>query len=376
MYKHKRKATVHYPKILETNNYTGDIYGNFFKNSNQYNIIENTKKQEYNLIGTIYKIKNDIPEVKEDYLVGYYEDKKLVFIQNKSKCIQKPYELTLNIFSRNTGILETDKMLNKSVIISGCGSVGSLVALELARSGVGKFLLIDNDIFEYHNICRHQCGIKDVGKFKVDALEERILDIYPQAIIEKETNILEKVRKSRFDKFCNEETVIIGCADNRDGDIYANKISYLYNIPFVSIGFWERAFAGEVFYSIPKKTPCYFCQFGSISKKEDSRVNANHRFYVDEKELEETTFEPAIYTDINFVTNIGIKLIIDIFNKDNDEYIPKVINYLSQYTLICNTNDTRIGGDMAEIFSHPLQITTSIKVLKQKNCPICSLIDD
>lgn len=33
---------------------------------------------------------------------------------------------------------------------------------------------------------------------------------------------------------------------------------------------------------------------------------------------------------------------------------------LTQYTLICNTNNPKIGGEMAENFSYPLQITRSI----------------
>ena len=304
---------------------------------------------------------------------GYYENDTLIFIHNDKKVSAKAYELTSNIFSRNTGILETSQMLDKSVIISGCGSVGSLVALELARSGVGSFLLIDNDIFEYHNICRHQCGVSDVGKYKVDALKQRILDINPTAKVVTQSKILENVSKNIFEDFCTPNSIIIGCADNRAGDLYANnKISYGFNIPFVSIGFWERAFAGEIFYSLPHQTACYNCHFEDVKQDEDSRVNAKHRFYVDELELEEASFEPGISIDINFVTTIGIKLIIDILNKDDEQYIPKVIDHLTQYTLICNTNDTRVGGDRADIFSYPLQVTTSLEINKRVDCKICS----
>ena len=73
-------------------------------------------------------------------------------------------------------------------------------------------------------------------------------------------------------------------------------------------------------------------------------------------------FEPGISVDINFVTIIAVKLAIDLLNRNNKEYIPRVISHLSQYTLVCNTNDSGIGGDMAEIFSYPLQVTTSIIV--------------
>lgn len=373
MLKRDRKASVYYPKNFTETKYTGEVYGYFQKETNYFNILENVNSTTHNLIGIIYHNKNDIKiDDMLNLVYGYYEDNTLIFIQDDKKINSKAYQLTANIFSRNTGILETSQMLDKSVIISGCGSVGSLVALELARSGVGSFLLIDNDIFEYHNICRHQCGVSDVGKYKVDALKQRILDINPNSKVLIQSRILENVPKYIFDEFCDSSTIIIGCADNRIGDLFANnKVSYGFNIPFVSIGFWERAFAGEIFYSLPYETACYNCQFENVKEDEDSRVNAKHRFYIDEQEIEDTSFEPGISIDINFVTTIGIKLIIDILNKKDDTYIPKVIDHLTQYTLICNTNDTKIGGDRAEIFSYPLQVTTSIKVEKKENCKIC-----
>ena len=55
-------------------------------------------------------------------------------------------------------------------------------------------------------------------------------------------------------------------------------------------------------------------------------------------------------------------MILDLLNRDNENYTQRLIYHLSQYTLICNTNNPKIGGEMAEIFSHPLQVTTSIEV--------------
>jgi hypothetical protein len=156
--------------------------------------------------------------------------------------------------------------------------------------------------------------------------------------------------------------MIIGCADNRDGDLYAdNTIAGTYNLPFMSVGFWERAFAGEIFYCFPEGMPRYEDFYNSLGET-SGRVNQNRRFYTNEENLEKTVFEPGISVDINYVTTIAIKLSIDILNRNNKTYKPKLINNLTQYTLICNTNDPEIGGEMAEIFSYPLQVTTSITV--------------
>ena len=57
-----------------------------------------------------------------------------------------------------------------------------------------------------------------------------------------------------------------------------------------------------------------------------------------------------------------MKLAIDILNRDNPNYTKRLLPHLTQYTLVCNTNDTKIGGESAEIFSYPLQVSTSIIV--------------
>lgn len=49
----------------------------------------------------------------------------------------------------------TDSMENGTIVHIGCGSVGSKIAVHLARSGIGPFNLIDNAAFSPHNIARH-----------------------------------------------------------------------------------------------------------------------------------------------------------------------------------------------------------------------------
>ena len=100
----------------------------------------------------------------------------------------------------------------------------------------------------YHNICRHQCGISDVGKYKTDAVKERILQINPQAEVEVRHCQVQEVPLDVLDNFCNTDTILVDCADNRDSGVYANKIATQTESAFMSIGCWERASAGEIFY--------------------------------------------------------------------------------------------------------------------------------
>ncbi|MDR1330705.1 MAG: ThiF family adenylyltransferase [Tannerella sp.] len=304
-------------------------------------------------------------------VAGYWENGELHFVQltSRKECRQEKYSLKLDVFSRNAGILESDIMLGKGAVFIGCGSVGSLFALELAKAGVGHFLLIDNDIFGYHNICRHQCGIYDVGRYKTDALAERILQVNPYAKVVTRNRIVQDVPVAELLEFCDKNTIVIGGADNRDGDLYANNIARQIGMPFMSVGCWERAFAGEIFYCLPRTMPDYQ-DFMEVSGLLSARVSQNRRFYTTEEELEKVSFEPGISADINFVTIIAVKIALDILNVDNENYTQRLLPHLTQYTLVCNTNDRRIGGETAEIFSYPLQVTTSIIVpySKKQHC--------
>lgn len=336
------------------------LYGKYYEDTYIFNVFPEALNSRGDLLCTVLPAGADIPEsefctIQDEGTISFYCDGKKPKVES--------YGLYQSIFSRNKGILETDTMSQKRAIILGCGSVGSLVSMELARAGVGHFLLADPDIIEYHNICRHQCGIEDVGDLKVNALERKLKNINPNVHIEKFEGIVQNLPKTMLDGFCVEgDTVFVGCADNRAADVYTNRISIYYSACFISIGFWERAFAGEIFYHVPgKHMPCYECALGEGGNI-SARAQANHHIYSNQEQTEGVKFEPGISVDINFITTIGIKMIIDMLNLTNERYIPRVLNDFKQYTIVCNTCNPEIGGEMVEIFSYPLQITTSLVV--------------
>lgn len=65
-------------------------------------------------------------------------------------------------------------LLDSKVAVVGCGSVGSKIATMLARAGVGKFLLVDDDLFLPENLIRHDLDWRDIGAHKSDAIGRRI----------------------------------------------------------------------------------------------------------------------------------------------------------------------------------------------------------
>lgn len=92
------------------------------------------------------------------------------------------------------------KLQDSYVALFGLGGVGSYVAEALARSGVGKILLIDNDVVSRSNINRQLCALQStVGRPKVDVVAERLLDINPDIIIEKSSSFVLPENISDFD---------------------------------------------------------------------------------------------------------------------------------------------------------------------------------
>jgi hypothetical protein len=69
----------------------------------------------------------------------------------------------------------------RKVAIVGCGSLGSKVAVTLARSGVANFLLVDDDLFSPDNIVRHDLDWREVGTHKANGVAGRIQLVNPAA---------------------------------------------------------------------------------------------------------------------------------------------------------------------------------------------------
>lgn len=74
-----------------------------------------------------------------------------------------------------------EAMKNSTVAVLGIGGVGSIAAEALARTGVGRIILIDKDVVDITNINRQiHALLSTVGQPKVDLMKARIADINPE----------------------------------------------------------------------------------------------------------------------------------------------------------------------------------------------------
>lgn len=78
-----------------------------------------------------------------------------------------------------------EKLNNSTIALFGVGGVGGFVAEALARCGIGKIILTDNDCVSVSNINRQIIALHStVGEPKVEVMKKRLLDINPELEIE------------------------------------------------------------------------------------------------------------------------------------------------------------------------------------------------
>lgn len=128
------------------------------------------------------------------------------------------------------GDIGTQKLQNATVMVVGCGAVGSFAIEALARSGIGHLIVIDFDTVERTNINRQLFALEStIGMPKVNVAATRIRDINPD------------IRIDAFDMFFDESHApdiipdyIIDAIDTVESKVALYKWAHEHNIPFIS----------------------------------------------------------------------------------------------------------------------------------------------
>ena len=92
------------------------------------------------------------------------------------------------------------KISSATVAICGLGGLGSNIAIALARSGIGKLILIDHDRVDLTNLHRQQYKANQIGMYKTDALCENLREIAPYLVIEAHNAYLTEDNAIKFIK--------------------------------------------------------------------------------------------------------------------------------------------------------------------------------
>ncbi|MCC7210026.1 MAG: ThiF family adenylyltransferase [Anaerolineae bacterium] len=146
------------------------------------------------------------------------------------------------------------QLAKKSVAIVGLGSGGGFVALSLAMSGVGRFVLIDDDDVALTNVVRHVADLRDVGRPKVEAVADLIKHRNPSAQVETIVGRIE----DHTAELKGVDLVVVGV----DGELVKytiNEVCRAEGLHAIYAGVYERGEGGDVVLIHPDHGPCYAC---------------------------------------------------------------------------------------------------------------------
>lgn len=142
----------------------------------------------------------------------------------------------LNQFSRTELIIgkeNIEKLHNAKVAIFGLGGVGSFVAEGLVRAGVENFILIDDDKISITNLNRQIIATqKTIGKYKVEVMKDRILEINPNANVEVSKEFF--MPNSSHEMLNKSLNYIIDAIDTVTAKIELVETANKLNIPIIS----------------------------------------------------------------------------------------------------------------------------------------------
>ncbi|MCW3783224.1 ThiF family adenylyltransferase [Defluviimonas salinarum] len=123
-----------------------------------------------------------------------------------------------------------------SVAVVGCGGTGSPVVQLLTRLGVGRIVLIDDDIVEHSNLNRlHGATREDADNkvLKVDVMAREATRMGLDVEIRALHGRVDAPHARDALKSCD---VIFGCTDDHAGRLFLNRLSHFYLIPVIDVG--------------------------------------------------------------------------------------------------------------------------------------------
>ena len=208
----------------------------------------------------------------------------------------------------------SELLRNKKVVLVGCGSFGSRIAVDLVRAGIRNFHLIDPDILEPDNLVRHECGRSMIGKPKVEAVAKRlaefVLDDRDLKVTHHMIDIIEE--PSNFVDIVKDASLIIGTTDNLESRFLMNEVALETEVPLLISYAYPGAWGGEVIRVIPGQTPCIACwdqKFGGASER--GAPGRPQKAEVYGVPVEELGAMPGLSADIGILTSLATRVALE-----------------------------------------------------------------
>lgn len=122
-------------------------------------------------------------------------------------------------------------LLDKTVLVVGCGGLGCNVVEYLSRSQISRLIILDGDIFEPNNLNRQlYCNTKTLGRYKVMVASEKIAEFSDDTL---PITIDENFPTQLLDRYNDYIDVIVDCLDNVESRLKLEEYATAIGVPLV-----------------------------------------------------------------------------------------------------------------------------------------------
>jgi len=208
--------------------------------------------------------------------------------------------------ARTAPIFSAERAASRHVVVVGAGSVGSTMADALARTGIGRFTVLDPDTVEEANLSRTIYIANDVGYPKVDALAARLRAAQPGLRVRGHAVAADATSELLLTNAITTADLVVAATDDPAAQLLLNRLAADAGVPSLFVGLTAGALGGEVLVVVPKRTPCYACAL-AIRHHQPSRL---------QREVDYGTGrlhgEPALGCDIAHVTTAATRLALSL----------------------------------------------------------------
>lgn len=140
-----------------------------------------------------------------------------------------------------------ERLREATVLVAGCGALGSMVAMQLAASGIGKLRIVDFDTIDLSNLQRQFFYTSsEAGEKKAISLASKIRALNPEVEVEIHDCMLNSGNAGDFVKGCD---FVVEATDNHPSMLIIDRICEEASIPCVLAG--VSGFSGQVMTSLP-----------------------------------------------------------------------------------------------------------------------------
>lgn len=150
-----------------------------------------------------------------------------------------------------------EKLKGATALVSRCGGVGSVVALELAAAGIGKLVIAHAGNIKPSDLNRQLLMTHaGLGQSRIESAERRLHDLNPRLQIEA---IAENISEENAERIVEKVDVLIDCAPMFAERLAMNRQAVHQGKPLIDCAMYDLE--AQLTSIVPGKTPCLACLY-------------------------------------------------------------------------------------------------------------------